>query len=110
MFTPQSKIVFVSSPYRGNRFLNLRYARRVCKFILSQYMNVFPFAPHLYLPQFTRNEELAELLIDQIMNYMDEVWVFIDRGVSKGMKREIKLARTLNIPIYYFTLGKKRER
>ena len=103
----EQKVVFVSSPYRGNRFLNLRYARKACKFILSQYTNVFPFAPHLLLPQFTRNEELAELLIDQIMNYMDEVWVFIDRGITRGMKREIKLARTLNIPVRFFSLKRK---
>lgn len=101
------KVVFVSSPYRGRRFLNLRYARKCCKYILSHYIDIFPFAPHLLLPQFTRNEEIAEILIEGIMNLIDEVWVFRDRGISEGMKREILLARLLGIPIRYFSLKEK---
>lgn len=104
-------LVFVSSPWHGffwNRWANVRYARRACKYVLSQ-GEACPVAPHLLFPQFTRDETIAEGLIKNLALHCDEIWVFQDRGISPGMRREIDWAVKKKIPLRFVSLKKKND-
>lgn len=104
-------LIFVSSPWHGpfwKRWGNVFYARRACKYILTQ-GEYCPIAPHLLLPQFTRDEERAEGLLRNLLLHCDEIWVFQDRGISPGMRREIDWAVKKKIPLRFVSLKKKND-
>ena len=66
-----------------------------------------PLAPHLYFTRFLEDddpEERAEgirLGSDWLME-CEQVWV-MNETISEGMKAEIALAKSLGIPVQYFT-------
>lgn len=97
--------VFICSPFSGDEDRNVHYAKCACReAIIAGYA---PIAPHLLYPQF-----LAEWYPKDrargikcglsFLSVCDAVWVMEKYGISPGMKREIKEARRLGIPIRYF--------
>ena len=65
-----------------------------------------PYTPHLYFPQFLDDDdqdcrELGQLLGMLWLEECDELWV-IGRRISDGMKKEIEMAKKLDIPIRYY--------
>lgn len=65
-----------------------------------------PLAPHVYYANFLEenNEVERQLGMDMGLRWLaecDEIWVFNQKGISKGMQVEIDMATKLNIPIKY---------
>ena len=103
---PYRPLVYICSPYRGTVSLNIKNARKFCRFALDKM--TIPIAPHLLFPQFMddNNPEERYLAIHTI-NYVllgkcSEVWVFGEH-ISEGMAREIALAERRRMKIRYFT-------
>lgn len=117
--------VFICSPYRAvltseerktlpaAELMELRDQRQMdnlvtvltaCAFAVAH--GKLPMAPHAYFPRFLDDddpEERAEgtrLGNDWLLD-SEEVWV-MGETISAGMKDEIKLARQVGIPIWYF--------
>jgi uncharacterized protein DUF4406 len=100
------RIVFVSSPYRGEVERNIDYARRALRSCLLR--GEVPFAPHLLYTQpgvLSDDDELErEAGIragTDILRLCDAMIVFRDYGISTGMQFEIDLAKDWGIPIEY---------
>jgi len=97
------KVVFVAHPVSGDISGNVKKILDICKQIHTK--QVIPCASYLVSLQYLNDEitEDRELGIEANLEcfhrgYIDEVWLFGDH-ISKGMEREIELARKLNIPI-----------
>ena len=100
-----TKLVILESPYAGDVEENVRYARLALRDCLLRYEA--PLASHLL---YTQPEVLddninyeREMGIQAGWNWMekaDYVVVYLDRGVSPGMLRGIRLAQDLKLPIY----------
>lgn len=70
-------------------------------------MLYLPFAPHLFFPQFLRDElprerELGLSMAMVMLAKCTELWVFGD-DVTRGMAKEIRKARARNMRIRHFT-------
>lgn len=103
------KKIFVSSPLAGDYKNNIKKAQEYCREVLLQ--GYMPLAPHVYYTNFLQEENEAErqLGMDMGLRWLaesDEIWVFNQNGISKGMQVEIDMATKLNIPIKY--MGDKR--
>lgn len=99
------KVVFICSPYAGDIELNIDRARRYGRFAITK--NTVPFIPHLLYPQLLDEDDLDERNLGismgiRILSLCNEMWVFGDR-ISSGMAKEIAKAKSLKIPIKYFT-------
>lgn len=97
-------IVFICSPYAGDVAMNVKNARRYCRFAVKQ--NYIPFAPHLFFTLFMddsieqqRNLGLYFGII--FLSKCAEIWVFGENN-TEGMNIEIEKARNLKLPIRYF--------
>ena len=110
MDKPRKK-VFVCSPFRplsnypqtreAEKEDNLRRARQGCRMVSD--LGCIPIAPHLYFPQFLDDgtEEERAIGIEMglaLLEKCDELWLFGNR-ITEGMKREITIAKELDIPI-----------
>ena len=98
-------LVFICSPYAGNREWNTQRARGYCRFAVAQ--NCIPIAPHLLFPQFMEEDDPQQRSLGiffglVLQSKCKEVWVFGDR-ITKGMAVEIQKARERSIPLRYFT-------
>lgn len=101
----KKKIVFICSPFAGDIELNTERARRYGRFAITK--NTVPFIPHLLYPQLLDEDDLDERNLGismglRILSLCNELWVFGDR-ISSGMAAEIAKAKSLKIPIKYFT-------
>lgn len=72
-----------------------------------------PYTPHLYFPQFLDDEapesrELGQLLGLMWLKDCDELWV-IGRQISEGMKKEIEMAKKLDISIRHYVFKRTTE-
>ena len=72
-----------------------------------------PYTPHLYFPQFLDDDdqdrrELGQLLGLVWLKECDELWV-IGRRISEGMKKEIEMAKKLDIPVRYYVPKRTHE-
>jgi len=97
-------LVYICSPFAGDIETNTKNARAFCKFAVGQ--QAIPFAPHLLFPQFMNDNNSIERQQAMHFNYVmlgkcNELWVF-GSTVSKGMYREIGLAKKRKMPIRYF--------
>lgn len=117
--------VFICSPYRpvltaeernilsAAELMELRDQRQMdnlitvltaCAFAVAQ--GKLPMAPHAYFTRFLDDDNLEEraegirLGKDWLLD-SEELWV-MGETISAGMKNEIKLARQVGIPIWYF--------
>lgn len=96
-------LVYICSPYRGEREKNEEKARMYSRVALQK--NCIPFAPHLLYPQFMDEdvERSKALYMGKVMlDKCAEVWVFGD-NITAGMKGEIERARSKKKTLRYFT-------
>lgn len=110
-------IVYICSPYRAeteeehNR--NLEYARHLTRQALKD--GDCPITPHLYITQCMDDNDDAERKIGMaagriLLRECSKMIVGHKYGVSKGMREEIKTARTSSIPIVYIVKTKYKNK
>ena len=97
-------LVFICSPFAGDRERNAERARRFCRFAVSR--NCIPLAPHLIFPQFMDEDDAAQRDLGiffgfVLMSKCAEVWVF-GGNITKGMAVEIEKAKRRGLPLRYF--------
>lgn len=95
-------VVIIESPYAGDTEANIQYARECMLDSIKR--GEAPFASHLLYTQClddTKPEERELGLECAEMFYVnaDIVAVYVDRGISEGMRRGMKLANRLCIDI-----------
>jgi hypothetical protein len=107
------KTVFIAHPIGGDVKNNVKKVISICSSLHSKHL--IPVAPFLVSLQYLDDEVISdrELGIDANLEcfhrkYIDELWLFGDR-ISEGMKKEIQLAKELQIPIVPQTDGTKRD-
>jgi len=100
------KLIFASSPLRGDIVRNVNNARLFAKFVCDAGHS--PVMPHLMFTQFLDDyiDNDRTMGIECGMKYLekaDEVWVFAeDEGkCSAGMKAEVDYARKLGKPLTF---------
>ena len=98
-------IVYICSPFSGDRGKNTEAARRYSRFAVDK--GYIPLAPHLLFPQFLNEDDPEERRLglffgNAIMSKCAEVWVFGSR-ISSGMKDEINRALRKNYRLRYFS-------
>lgn len=96
-------IVYICSPYRGDPEGNAEKARRYCRFAVES--GAIPVAPHLFFPQFMKEETERELAMQMdmvLLAHCRQVWVF-GSFLSEGMGAEIAQAKRKKMKIRYFT-------
>lgn len=103
--TAYKPLVYICSPFAGNRERNAERVRDYCRFAVSK--NCIPIAPHLFFPQFMEEDDPAQRELGiffglVLQSKCKEVWVF-GRMISKGMALEIQKAKERKLPIRYFT-------
>ena len=101
--------IYICSPLRGNIEDNINKAKEYCKFVVAK-MKAMPVCPHIYFTQFLddNNELEREIGMDfglRLLSECDRVIVFDNNGISEGMKKEIELANSINIPVGYWSSG-----
>ncbi|WP_154466078.1 DUF7768 domain-containing protein [Eisenbergiella porci] len=85
------RLVYISSPLRGDMERNIQRARDYCAYAAS--CGVIPLAPHTIFTQY----------LD------DDLWV-VGSTISSGMQEEIELAKKLYMPIFYVPEEQVREK
>ena len=98
------KMVFISSPYRGDKEKNTERVRQYCR--MADVYGCLPIAPHLYFTTFLNDDSTMDRYEGmymglQLLTYCKEVWIFCNE-LSEGMIKEIKEARKLNIPLKFY--------
>ena len=98
-------MVYVCSPYAGDIETNVKNAKRYSRFAVDE--NAIPVTPHLLYPQFMDDGNEAERDMAMHFNYVllgkcTEVWVF-GGVISRGMAREIGVAKKRRMKIRWFT-------
>ena len=102
---PFMPLVYICSPYQGNVDQNTLAAQRYSRFALEN--KRLPIAPHLLFPQFMNDQNHRERALAMFFNriligHCEAVWVYADH-ISTGMRQEISWARSMGLPIKYFT-------
>lgn len=115
------KKVFICSPFaatakdkeekRKETIRNIQTARAASLYAVME--GAIPYTPHLYFSQFLDDDEpecreLGRLLGLMWLQECDELWV-IGRRISDGMKKEIEMAKKLDIPVRYYVTKRTRE-
>ena len=96
-------LVYICSPFSGDEGGNTAKAKKYSRFAVDA--GVIPFAPHLLLPLYMKEETERELAMFMNMVFLgrcEEFWVF-GNVISEGMQMEIKKAQKKNMKIRYFT-------
>lgn len=97
------RLVYISSPLRGDMERNIQRARDYCAYAAS--CGVIPLAPHTIFTQYLDDEQPEQReqglrMGHELLERCDELWVMGDT-ISQGMKDEIGLATFLQLPILY---------
>ena len=97
-------LVYICSPYRGNEHTNSLKAQYYSRFAVK--LGYLPITPHIYFPQFMRDEVKEERETAMFMNHIlfgkcHELWVF-GKCISEGMQRELGWAKKAGKKIRYF--------
>lgn len=107
------KTVFIGHPISGDIKGNIKKVLQICAEVHTK--DVIPVAPYLISLQYLNDEVVEDRELGMEANhecfhreYVDELWLFGDR-ISSGMKREIELAKEMNIPIFPKTDGTKKD-
>lgn len=105
------KIVYICSPYRGDKKRNVTKANYCSRFAFEK--GYLPLAPHAIYTQFLNDddEEERKAGLDiglQLLELVDELWVF-GPEISEGMKTEIERARRRGIKTRYFSEAMEEE-
>jgi len=94
--------VYVCHPFSADPDDNACKVRSICRSLIEG--GGLPIAPQIYLPLFVdeRTErELALSLCLELVAVCDELWVY--GPVTNGMRREIRRAEALGIPVRCIT-------
>lgn len=99
------KIVYIAHPISGDITGNLEKIRKIVRHINLTEPDVVPFA-HYWLDCHALDDNIPEERERGIKNdvalmsagFINEVWLYGDK-ISMGMKHEIILANSLNIPV-----------
>lgn len=99
----KKKLVYICSPLRGNYEKNTQNARDFCAWVMLNYPDKVPIAPHIYFTQFLNDTNPNERSLGleaglAILEKCDEVMVFGDY-ISEGMAAELERASELGIPV-----------
>lgn len=99
------EIIYVCSPLKGDTEKNITNAKSYCRFVYEK--GFIPYAPHLFFTQFmddAKADERADAIRMglQMLRCANELWVFIDNGISFGMAQEIEQAGREDMPVRYF--------
>jgi len=98
-------LVYICSPYAGDVVNNVKNAKKYSRFAVES--NAIPLTPHLLYPQFMDDGNEDEREKAMHFNYVllgkcSELWVF-GGVVSRGMAREISVAKKRKMKIRWFT-------
>lgn len=103
-------MVYVCSPYAGDIKNNVKNAKVYSRFLIDK--NAIPITPHLLYLQFMDDGNERERAMAMHFNYVllgkcTELWVF-DGVVSRGMTREIGVAKKRRMKIKWFDHAMKK--
>ena len=106
-------LVIIESPYMGNVKSNIAYARKCMSDSLER--GESPFASHLLYTQVLDDTKDIERQIGMSRafnwyRHADLMAVYIDKGISNGMKKGIEIAEKNEIKIVYRTLDGNNSR
>ena len=96
-------LVYICSPFSSDPVGNTEKAKRYSRYAVDA--GAIPFAPHLLLPLYMKEESERGLALFMDMVFLskcDELWVFGDK-ISSGMQAEIDKATRKNMKMRYFT-------
>lgn len=96
-------LVYICSPFSSDPVGNTEKAKRYSRYAVDA--GAIPFAPHLLLPLYMKEESERGLALFMDMVFLskcDELWVFGEK-ISSGMQAEIDKATRKNMKIRYFT-------
>ena len=96
-------LVYICSPFSGDEEGNTAKAKKYSRFAVDA--GVIPFAPHLLLPLYMKEETERELAMFMNMVFLGrckELWVF-GSSITDGMQMEIQKAQKKNMKVRYFT-------
>jgi len=98
------RLVILESPYAGNITANLAYARAAMRDSLNR--DEAPLASHLLYTQMLDDSDPGQRALgikagQAWLLKAEAVAVYIDLGISPGMKIGIHLAELLTRPIHY---------
>lgn len=94
--------VFICSPYRGDDVeSNIKGARFAASLVIHS--GDIPIVPHLYFPQFLKEDSQYERIQGikmgvQLMKDCDEMWI-VGTNITAGMEYEIEEAKKIGIPV-----------
>ncbi len=97
-------LVYVCSPYAGDVENNVNNAKKYSRYTMDNH--AIPVTPHLLYPQFMDDMNESERELVMHFNYVllgkcTELWAF-GGIVTRGMVREIRLARKRRMKIRWF--------
>ena len=106
-------LVIIESPYMGNVKSNVAYARKCMSDSLLR--GESPFASHLLYTQVLDDTKDIDRLtgMSRAFNWYrhaDLMAVYIDKGISNGMKMGMEVAEKLGIEMVYRTLDGNNNR
>ena len=103
------KRVYICAPYladsREERRRNTKYVKSLAWFACTRGM--VPVAPRLMYSAFLDDEDIDEHCYGvfcsfELLRSCSEVWVPEDLELDKGMKMELRQAKTLGLPVRFF--------
>ena len=101
-------IVYICSPYSGDVAKNKKIASEMC--YQAARAGHIPVAPHLLLTDYLDDNDPTQRAAGTmagitLLKRCDEMWVYPDHGISKGMAMELEIAKKERVPIIYRGLG-----
>lgn len=98
----EGRMVYIASAMKGDIEGNLKKTAAYCR--AASESGAVPIAPHLYFSAYLDDRIPEERSTGMemglhILKRCDELWVF--GTPTEGMREEIKLAKSMNIPILY---------
>ena len=105
------RLVYISSPLRGDVERNIQRARDYCAYAAS--CGVIPLAPHTIFTQYLDDEQPEQReqglrMGGDLLTRCDELWV-MGNTISSGMREEMELAKKLYMPIFYVSDEMRRD-
>lgn len=108
-----NKLIYVCSPYRGEVERNKKYARYAGEYLINR--GDIPIIPHLYITEILNDDNPQERrkgmnICKQLIDKCEELIIFCNYGISKGMYEEIKYAEEHCKKISYLALKNKNNK
>jgi hypothetical protein len=107
------KTIFIGHPIGGDIQANVKKVLKICAELHTK--GIIPVAPYLVSLQYLNDEVAEDRELGMEANhecfrrhYIDELWLFGER-ISSGMRKEVLLAKEMDIPVIPKTEGTKRD-